>query len=121
MDVCLTCVPGIWGDIACAHCAQGRENVRRAARTDDNQQAIVDALRKAGASVQSLAAIGKGCPDLLVGCRGKNVLMEIKNENRPPSKQRLTTDEKVWHDSWRGSVAIVKNVNDALQAMEFLS
>ncbi len=121
MEDCLSCVPGIWGDIACADCEQGRKNVRRAARVDDNQRAIVDALRTAGASVQTLAAIGKGCPDLLVGCRGRNVLMEIKNENRPPSKQRLTPDERAWHESWRGSVAIVKNPDDALRALEFMS
>lgn len=43
--------------------------MRRAARTDANQTAIVEALRKCGASVQSLAAVGKGVPDLLVGLR----------------------------------------------------
>ena len=95
--------------------------MRRAARIDNNQAEIVDALRKAGATVQSLAAIGKGCPDLLVGCRGKNMLLEIKNENRPPSKQKLTPDELAWHEAWRGSVAIVKNTNDALRALEFMS
>jgi Holliday junction resolvase len=56
------------------------EAVRRAARTDANQDGIVAALRGAGASVQSLAATGKGCPDLLVGWRGANLLMECKQQ-----------------------------------------
>jgi len=40
---------------------------RRAARTDDNQTLIVEALEGAGASVQSLASTGNGCPDLVIG------------------------------------------------------
>ena len=39
----------------------------RAARVDDNHVAVVEALRKAGAMVQSLAAVGDGVPDLLIG------------------------------------------------------
>ncbi|HJP47915.1 hypothetical protein [Acinetobacter venetianus] len=46
--------------------------MRRAAKIDANQTEIVKALRKFGASVQSLASTGKGCPDLLVGFRGMN-------------------------------------------------
>ena len=41
--------------------------MRQAAKVDDNQAAIVEALRSLGASVESLAAVGKGVPDLLVG------------------------------------------------------
>ena len=37
--------------------------MRRAARTDANQAAIVDALRSVGCSVVSLSAVGKGVPD----------------------------------------------------------
>lgn len=95
--------------------------MRRFAKIDDNHRAIVDALRKAGATVQSLATIGKGCPDIVVGFRGKNMLMEIKNENRPLAKQKLSPDEQAWHDMWCGSVAIVKNPSDALKALEFMS
>ena len=38
-----------------------------APRVDRNHSEIVDALRQAGASVQSLVKVGDGCPDLLVG------------------------------------------------------
>ena len=40
--------------------------MRRAARVDDNQGQIVDALRRVGCSVWSLAGVGKGFPDLAV-------------------------------------------------------
>ena len=52
--------------------------MRRAAKIDANQTEIVKALRQVGASVQSLASTGKGCPDLLVGFRGVNWLLEVK-------------------------------------------
>ena len=71
--------------------------MRTRGRVDENQAAIVRALRQIGASVQSLADIGDGCPDLLVGFRNRIALMEIKDGNQPPSKRRLTEDEQNWH------------------------
>jgi hypothetical protein len=49
-------------------------------RVDSTQVGIVLALRKTGASVQHLHTIGKGCPDLLVGYRGRNILIEVKSD-----------------------------------------
>lgn len=95
--------------------------MRKFAKVDTNQKEIVDALRKAGATVQSLATVGKGCPDIVVGYRGKNMLMEIKRNDVPPSQQKLTADELAWHEAWRGMVAIVKSPEEALQAMEFMA
>jgi len=82
-------------------------------KTDANQTDIVKALRRIGCSVQSLAAVGKGVPDLLVGY-GKNILIEVKDGNKPPSAQKLTVDQVGWHESWRGQVAVVNSVDDAL-------
>jgi hypothetical protein len=89
----------------------------RARRVDANQTPIVDALRAIGCTVQSLAMVGQGVPDLLVGINGRNFLMEVKNEDQPPSKQSLTTDELLWHNEWKGKVAIVRNVKEALAAI----
>jgi hypothetical protein len=88
--------------------------MRRAARVDRNQAEIVAVLRSVGASVQPLHTIGKGCPDLLVGHRGRNWLIEIKDGLLPPSKRQLTGDEMEWHAAWRGQVAIVSNAEEAL-------
>jgi Holliday junction resolvase len=92
--------------------------MRKAAKIDDNQKAIVNVLRQAGASVQSLAATGKGCPDLLVGYHGINYLMEIKDGDKVLSKQKLTIDQEHWHSLWRGSVHIVKSVDEALKILQ---
>ena len=91
--------------------------MRRAARTDANQAAIVDALRVVGCTVQPLHAVGQGVPDLLVGYHGKNLLIEVKDGNKPPSKQRKTSEQVIWHDAWRGQVAVVCNVQEALEAV----
>ena len=65
----------------------------RAARIDANQPEIVKALRDVGAFVQSLATIGKGCPDLLVAFRGKWHVLEVKDGAKPPSARKLTKGE----------------------------
>lgn len=88
-----------------------------ARRVDANQAAIVKAMRKLGATVQPLHTVGKGCPDLLVGWRQQNLLMEVKDGAKPPSARELTPDEREWIASWRGPVFIV---NSPLEAVNFL-
>lgn len=94
--------------------------MRRAARTDDNHTAIVQALRAIGCSVQSLAAVGKGCPDLLVGYKGRNIPLEVKDGSKPPSARKLTEDQIRWHGDWRGCVAVVCDVESAIRAVRML-
>jgi hypothetical protein len=91
--------------------------MRRAARVDDNQSEIVAALRRIGATVQPIHQIGKGCPDLLVGWRGMNTLLELKDGEKVPSKRKLTQDEVDWHEAWRGQVAVVETVEQAIEAV----
>lgn len=91
--------------------------MRTPRRVDDNQVEIVKALRQAGCSVQSLAAIGKGVPDLLVARCGKMWLMEVKDGAKPPSARRMTPDEREWRLKWKAEVFTVNNVNDALAAI----
>jgi len=91
--------------------------MRRAAKVDANQSAIVAALRRAGASVQPLHAVGAGCPDLLVGHQGRNLLLEVKDGAKPPSARGLTPHQVEWHIIWRGHYAIVESVEQALAAI----
>jgi len=90
---------------------------RRAAKVDANQPEIVAALRKAGCTVEHLHAVGAGCPDLLVGYRGHNYLVEVKDGAKPPSARKLTPDQVKWHGSWRGSVTVACNVSEAFEAV----
>jgi hypothetical protein len=89
----------------------------RRAKPDGNQTEIVKALRDAGASVQLLSMVGDGCPDLLVGFRGRNYLLEVKDGRLPPSARKLTPDQKDWHEAWRGQARVVTNLFEALEAI----
>ena len=82
--------------------------MRRRAKVDANQAEIVATLRAAGATVQSLATVGGGCPDLLVGWRGTNFLLEVK------SVGDLNAEQERWHQSWRGIANVVWSPADAL-------
>lgn len=55
---------------------------RYARRTDHNHAALVAALRARGYAVTDLAAVGKGCPDLLVSRDGRLMLVEVKRDAR---------------------------------------
>jgi len=79
-------------------------------KIDLNHNEIVKALRAVGATVLSLATIGSGCPDILVGFRGDNFLMEIKSE-----RGKLNQAQVDWHTHWRGSkVRVVRSIEEAL-------
>lgn len=87
------------------------------AKVDGNQRAIIEALQAIpGVRVQSLAAVGGGCPDLLVSIRGRNLLLEVKVPNGPRAKRRwvLTDDQELWHATWTGQVEVVCTVDEAL-------
>jgi hypothetical protein len=61
--------------------------------------------------------VGRGCPDLLVGHRGRNVLLEVKDGSKPESRRRLTPDEQTWQSAWAGQVQTVETVEQALGAL----
>lgn len=82
---------------------------------------MVDALRSVGASVQSLAAVGRGVPDLLVGFKGTNWLLEVKNPDGLNGAVRrgggLTSDQEAWVSQWHGGVWIVRSPEEALRTI----
>lgn len=88
--------------------------MRLDAKPDANQTEIVEAYRAIGASVAVTSQLGNGFPDLVVGFRGRNWLIEIKDGTQPPSKRRLTPAEKKFHEAWRGQVDVVNNITEAL-------
>ena len=78
--------------------------------TDANQAEIVADLRKAGASVCSLHEVGYGCPDLLVGFRGKNFIIEVKILTGT-----LRPSQVDFHEGWRGQVDVARTSEEALR------
>lgn len=93
--------------------------MRRAAKIDVNQPAIVETFAKAGWSVLSLAGVGKGVHDLLIGRPGINVLVEIKNGDNPPSGRSLTEDQVEFHAEWLGPQDICTSIEEANRIATF--
>ena len=79
-------------------------------KSDANQVDVVKQLRALGCSVAVLSHVGHGFPDLLVGFRKKNYLIELKDGNKVPSKQKLTPDEINFHLRWCGQLSVCNSV-----------
>ena len=92
-------------------------HARNAAKVDDNQGAIVKALRcLPGCFVQS---IGQPYYDLLVGFRGRWHVLEVKDPAKCPSAQQLTPPQLDTLAKLRNSapVHVVRTVDEALCAI----
>jgi len=77
------------------------------AKVDRNQAEIVEFLRSKGATVFCSHQIGKGFPDLVVGYKGKNFLIEVKN-----TKGKLTPKEKEFLSFWKGKIHVVSSIEE---------
>ena len=92
--------------------------MRRAARRDEGEPAIIRELRAAGAYVKPINDAGTF--DLLVGYHSSSgkfytFLMEIKDGTKPPSARKLTAAEQKFHDEWPGdNLYIVNSIAEAL-------
>jgi hypothetical protein len=92
-------------------------------KPDGNQAKIVTALRASGCSVEIISSpVGRaGIPDLLVGRKGVNYLLEIKMPNKIgtlSSKQNLSDSQVRWHLAWKGrTVRIVTTTEEAFEAV----
>lgn len=84
--------------------------MRRAAKVDANQQAIVERLRECSVKVWIL-----GRPlDLLVCCRGITSLVEIKN---PDGKDEFTKEQVEFIAEWPGTIHVVRSPDEAVRAV----
>ena len=81
-------------------------------RVDSNHGEIMEGLRKAGMKPVSLASVGDGCPDILVGWRGLNVVLEVKDE-----KGKLTAAEVNFLGTWPGQYGIVRSAEEAVRTV----
>jgi hypothetical protein len=87
--------------------------MRHAKRTDANQEAIVKALRDAGAYVWIISLP----VDLLVGYKGHTFCVEIKTDAR----KRLTALQADFFENWSGStLARVDSPEAALRMIGIL-
>ena len=86
-------------------------------RVDENQKQLVHTFIALGASVLNLSTVGRGCPDLLIGYRGKSVLVEIKSG----SKATFTEPQVKFMQEWRGgTVSRIDSVDAAIRLIKML-
>lgn len=95
---------------------------RYARRRDLCEEEIVRALKAAGCSVAKLE--GTGLPDLLVGWRGRNFLLECKDEhgkagqNLKRTADGLRDTQRTWFGAWKGApICVVTCAAEAYAAI----
>lgn len=91
--------------------------MRYNSKVDKNQAEIVKTFRSMGATVLHTHTL-KNCFDILVGYKGINYIVEVKDGSLPPSKRRLTEGEQKFKDTWRGGkYYIIESVEDAIEML----
>lgn len=91
--------------------------MRIASRRDANERRVIDALRACGAYVKQIN--DAGAFDLLVYYRGRTLLLEVKDGDKPPSARALTPAEQKFHAEWPGqNLHIVNSEQEALDILK---
>lgn len=83
----------------------------RAARVDRNQPEIVKAFRSLGWYVLIVSQL-KNCCDIVVSKNGRTICIEIKDGEKPPIAQKLTTGELKFQEEWQGEYMIINCIDD---------
>jgi hypothetical protein len=86
------------------------DEMRRAAKGDDNRHELVEAMKRIGARVYP---IGKPL-DYLVTFRKRTLLVEIKN---PLGRNRLTKEQEEFIASWDGEIHVCSTIDEAVNAV----
>jgi rhamnose utilization protein RhaD (predicted bifunctional aldolase and dehydrogenase) len=88
-----------------------------AKRVDENQSQIFHTFIALGASVCNLSTVGRGCPDALIGYKGKTVLVEIKRDSKAP----YTEPQIKFMQEWRGgAISRIDSVDAAIRLIKML-
>lgn len=87
--------------------------MRRAAKVDANQKKVVKSLRGIpGVTVAITSQLGEGFPDFIVGYRGFNYMIELKDGDKVKSAKKLTEDEGKFHKEWKGQVTVCESFDE---------
>lgn len=83
------------------------------AKKDANHVEIVDAFKKLKIHVVDLSTMGQGVPDLIIWCKEKWILVDIKNPKTAYGRRGLNERQKTWANEWKGGgVYLVSSLND---------
>lgn len=91
----------------------------RARRNDGNKRALHKLWTAIGGSWLDIAPEHGGEPDALVGWRGRDALIEVKDGSKPPSARKLRPEQVEWHRQWKGRpVEVVLCFDDLRELFE---
>ena len=77
---------------------------------DANQAEIVREIRAYGCSVYIASSVGTGFPDLVIGYRGKNYLVEVKT-----GTGKLNQLQEDFRRGWKGQYTVITKAEDFIQ------
>ena len=85
-------------------------------RTDGIQPVVIRIFRAYGFSVKDTSRVGGGFPDLVLGFRSKNFLVEVKNDTGVGWK--YTPAQKKFNDTWNGQRITITSTQEAAEFAE---
>ena len=85
---------------------------RLRAKRDKNERDIIRALEQLGCSVQALNCTAPDIPDLLVGFRGVNILLEVKER-----KGKLSEGQAHFMETWQGQCVMARTPEEAVRTV----
>jgi hypothetical protein len=91
---------------------------RQAGRIDIVHKECVIAFLYHGCSVKTLASVGEGVPDLLVGDHGVTHLVEVKSHPAGTQKGEPNAAQKQWLLGWTGDYTITRGADDVKRLVE---
>lgn len=87
-----------------------------APHADGNHAEVIGWYEELFCSVLDLHKVGGGCPDLLVGCAGRDELVETK-----PEGGQLRPNQVTFNKTWRGrKVTLVRTQADVIAHVQEL-
>lgn len=76
---------------------------RNRSKRDANHSALTKVFEVLGCTVQDLSNVGvAGWPDVVVGCIGRNHLVEFKNPETAYGRSGLNANQQAYARDWRG-------------------
>lgn len=88
-----------------------------AKKVDTNHALIRDTFRELGASVFDTSSVGRGFPDLVVGCQNITALVEVKRT----SKSKFTEEQLAFMANWKGGAVVrVETVEQAVSLINIM-
>lgn len=82
----------------------------RHGRVDLNQKSIVKELRSRGCSVFVASDVGRNFPDLVIGHKGVNYMVELKS-----GKYKQSEGQVKFEKEWRGQYNVAYTIEELLE------